>query len=257
MKAKIGATERSSHIGEDEQRAERKDLGSAELRVPPCEGRSGLRREKAAEKTAAVQGENSLPSALCPLPLDGEPEQQFSDQEGPTSPLRHLTLTDFSFHNPVATSTVLAKRNAIIEVGGFDTSLRGPEDYDLWLRLAVKHRLALIDRPLSYYRQTPGSLSMDDRTFLPQVIRVLKKAYSPGGALFQQPNQRVSLAWQMLMGSWMAGERQAFGRAWIWFMKALWQWPLPFPRVIPNKWPRLKLMKALLWRYFRGVATRK
>jgi len=166
---------------------------------------------------------------------------------------RAIELEELAFHNPVATSTILAKRNAIIDVGGFDASLRGPEDYDLWLRLAGKHRLAMIDWPLSYYRQRPGSLSMDDRKFLPQVIKVFAKAYGPGGALHQKYNQRMSLSWQLLAGAWMASERKAFGSAWLWFIKALWLWPRPLPCRGQYRWPRLKLMKSLIWRMSRTL----
>ncbi|QEL22535.1 glycosyltransferase family 2 protein [Bosea sp. F3-2] len=58
-------------------------------------------------------------------------------------------------------STVIAERDLVREVGGFDTALRGSEDWDLWIRLAQHSPLAAVDRPLIAYRLGRQSLSMD------------------------------------------------------------------------------------------------
>jgi len=119
-----------------------------------------------------------------------------------------LRLEDFIIHNPIATSTVLAWREAITEAGLFDEQFRGPEDYDLWLRIASRHGCLQLETPLSRYRTTVGSLSMDDRTFLPQVLAVLRKAFAPGGALAAHPRQRRrACAEQYSSASWMAYNR--------------------------------------------------
>lgn len=44
--------------------------------------------------------------------------------------------------NFVNTSTVLARRDALLESKGFDTRLRYGEDMELWLRIAVRHGIA-------------------------------------------------------------------------------------------------------------------
>jgi glycosyltransferase involved in cell wall biosynthesis len=121
-----------------------------------------------------------------------------------------LPLTAFIYANPVATSTVLIKRSALTEAGGFDEQFRGPEDYDLWLRIVAKHTVIKTEEPLSLYRHVPGSLSMDDRTFLPQIIAVLEKAFDSGGALFPYANrQKRSYAEKFSSASWMAFSRGA------------------------------------------------
>ncbi len=119
-----------------------------------------------------------------------------------------LSLDDFIIHNPIATSTVLAWREAILGAGLFDEKFRGPEDYDLWLRIASRHECLQLEVPLSRYRTTVGSLSMDERTFLPQVLAVLRKAFAPGGALAAHPRQRRrAYAEQYSSASWMAFNR--------------------------------------------------
>lgn len=157
-----------------------------------------------------------------------------------------LTLREFAWHNPVATSTVLVRRDAVEAAGGFDAGFRGPEDYDLWMRLAARHTLARIEEPLSLYRLVTGSLSMDDRTFLPQVLAVLEKAYRSGGALSAFTGLRhSSLATQYWNASWMAfhrGARVAAVRHWA---KAFGE-DCRAGRTARYPWARL------LWRYLAG-----
>ncbi len=58
-----------------------------------------------------------------------------------------------------ACSSVIAERDLLREVGGFDPGLRGSEDWDLWIRLAQQSPLAAVDRPLVAYRLGQQTLS--------------------------------------------------------------------------------------------------
>jgi glycosyltransferase involved in cell wall biosynthesis len=111
---------------------------------------------------------------------EDSPDFRLSDLRPSTSP---LSPQSFVFHNPVPTSTVLVKKKILEQIGGFDESFRGPEDYDLWIRISDVARMVMIEHPLSWHRKTVGSLSMDDRKFLPEVMRVLSKAFGPDGTL--------------------------------------------------------------------------
>jgi len=48
----------------------------------------------------------------------------------------------------VSPSAVMLKRSVLDEIGLFDESLLACEDYDLWLRIACRHPVHLIDQPL-------------------------------------------------------------------------------------------------------------
>ena len=48
----------------------------------------------------------------------------------------------------VSPSAVMIRRQLLDEVGLFDESLPACEDYDLWLRIACRHAIHLIERPL-------------------------------------------------------------------------------------------------------------
>jgi hypothetical protein len=61
--------------------------------------------------------------------------------------------------NHLATSSILARRSVLVEAGEFDPRLQGPEDHDLWIRVAALAKVAKLDLPLTGYRVVEGSLS--------------------------------------------------------------------------------------------------
>jgi hypothetical protein len=137
-----------------------------------------------------------------------------------TEDLRAVKLEDFARGNPIGCATVLVRRETLAAAGGFDEQFRGPEDYDLWMRVAALPTLCvgqLTSRsvvfcaiPVTLHRIRQGSLSMEDRTFLPQVMRVLDKAFSAGGALEKlQHVRREAVSSQYWNASWMAYSRGA------------------------------------------------
>lgn len=56
--------------------------------------------------------------------------------------------------NPIATSSVVMRRQDLERVGGFDESpeFRFIEDWELWLRLTVDRRIRVLEQPLVTYR---------------------------------------------------------------------------------------------------------
>jgi glycosyltransferase involved in cell wall biosynthesis len=66
-------------------------------------------------------------------------------------------------HNgiPGGGSGVLAETALVREAGGFWDELRNAEDWELWIRLAARARVAVVDVPLVAYRIWPGSKSRD------------------------------------------------------------------------------------------------
>ncbi len=58
-------------------------------------------------------------------------------------------------------SSVMVRRSCLIDVGLFDTLLRRSQDTDLWIRIALKHKLAGIKKELAQWRVHSGSLTHD------------------------------------------------------------------------------------------------
>ncbi len=63
-------------------------------------------------------------------------------------------------------SAALMRRRAVLEVGGYDPTLRarraqGCEDWLLYCKIAARHRVALVPEFLTGYRQSPETMSRD------------------------------------------------------------------------------------------------
>lgn len=72
---------------------------------------------------------------------------------------------------PIAQPTVMMRRDAFFAVGGYRAGFSQAEDYDLWLRLAERYRLANLPEPLVRYRVHADSSSQ--RSVHDQVVGVL------------------------------------------------------------------------------------
>lgn len=76
----------------------------------------------------------------------------------------------------ILTSTVVARRNAILGAGLFDETLECAEDYDLWLRLARNGaRIAYQRKVLGYRRIHTTNLSGDNIRLCESVLLVLER----------------------------------------------------------------------------------
>jgi len=75
----------------------------------------------------------------------------------------------------VVTSTTVARRQAVVDAGGFDPALRHCEDYDLWLRLAARGAVVCERRVLGRRRLHPTSQSSSPETMLRAQIAVRRR----------------------------------------------------------------------------------
>jgi len=76
----------------------------------------------------------------------------------------------------IPTSTVVARRDAILRAGLFDESLESAEDYDLWLRMARAGARMAYQREVLVYRRIHGdNLSGDSLRLCESVLRVLEQ----------------------------------------------------------------------------------
>jgi glycosyltransferase involved in cell wall biosynthesis len=96
-----------------------------------------------------------LGTSVFPWPLSAFPQLP-SESPGAVSfvPWDWLVVKNY-----LATSSVLARRDFLLRAGDFDSRLHGPEDRDMWLRIAELAAVANLDLPLTGYRVVPGSVS--------------------------------------------------------------------------------------------------
>jgi len=81
--------------------------------------------------------------------------------------------------NPIHPLAAVVRRALVDEVGGFDETLRGCEDWDLFLRLS-RHgmRWASVEAALGEYRVHPAQSHGQTRMMLASAIRVLERFFA-------------------------------------------------------------------------------
>ena len=111
-----------------------------------------------AEQVAFLQSNPDIAVVgTCVLVFDGE------GTSGPAAfPVDHERICDgLLLGNMFAHGSVMFRRNAVLEAGGYRDlpDAHFVEDYDLWIRLARRHRVANLPRLLYRYRSNPHGVS--------------------------------------------------------------------------------------------------
>jgi glycosyltransferase involved in cell wall biosynthesis len=80
----------------------------------------------------------------------------------------NLGAPDISLHalvtqNAFPIHCAMVRREAVLACGGFDNTLYGLEDWDLWLRVAVNHTFEYLPGEVAVYRLVPGSISYQQK----------------------------------------------------------------------------------------------
>ncbi len=86
----------------------------------------------------------------------------------------HLLLSDILENG----SSPLIRRQAFLDIGGFDESLPAGQDWDLYLRLAVKHQFVTVPKTQILYRVSSDSLSANHEKLETGSLRVIAKAFA-------------------------------------------------------------------------------
>jgi glycosyltransferase involved in cell wall biosynthesis len=128
----------------------------------------------------------------------------------------------------ILTSSVMVRRDILERVGEFDRSLCGPEDRDMFLRIAEVTRLAKLNLPLVGYRDAPGSLTKDAQTCergMRQILRRLDERRAWRGRWLLRRN-----AISFMQHSCSSAQARAGNHAGAVFreFKALAIYPLPY-----------------------------
>lgn len=132
------------------------------------------------------------------------------------------------YANPITPSSVLARRDALLQAGGFREDLRACEDWDMWVRLSRLGSFAALADPLTDYYVYPSSMSTDPQRMLTAVEQILPST------LVADLNGVQRWAWirriravQLYSAGVIARENGRDGEM-AYMLRSLAAWPSPF-----------------------------
>jgi len=112
-------------------------------------------------------------------------------------------------HNFIPMPSVLVRKSALLDVGGFNTGLTLIEDWEMWLRISERFMVAAVEEPVAIHRKAnPDSNQMcsDTAAICKQSIRVQQMALARTRAQTAAPAKRRRVrsklrdcAYEMLM----------------------------------------------------------
>lgn len=81
--------------------------------------------------------------------------------------------------NPFAQSTLLFRKDVVLECGGYSTEYKVCDDYDLWMKIGLKYKFTNIPQVLAGYRVHGGNITHTKRlTTAKEILEIVKK-YAP------------------------------------------------------------------------------
>jgi glycosyltransferase involved in cell wall biosynthesis len=178
-------------------------------------------------------GQFSDPAARWPAVADAPPG-------------RRVTVDELVVRSRFAPSSVLFRRDVCDAVGYFDPALRSVEDRDFWIRAACRVPVAVLDAPLAFYREQPGSMSRNPDKMEHFERVVIDKAFAlpelAGRRLLRRKAVGLALA-SAAFEQWNVGRRGPAARR---MARSFGWWPLPLGRPdVKVPFARLRLLAAI------------
>jgi glycosyltransferase involved in cell wall biosynthesis len=170
-------------------------------------------------------------------------------------PSRLVSVRDLLLKAPLGPSSALVRRDCFDEVGDFDETLTSVEDRDMWLRLARRFPVVLVESPCYWYRYHGGQMSRNAMRMHTNYRRVLDKFFADDAACAE--HRGVAYSYLYYDTSWCLLMEGSRWKALAMLARSFWRSPGPVtggPR--PKRLPRVKLtLRALLGeRLFRTFA---
>jgi glycosyltransferase involved in cell wall biosynthesis len=147
-----------------------------------------------------------------------------------------VTWPELVVKNDLGTSTILVCAEVLRHAGEFDRQLQGPEDRDLWLRVAELAPVANLELPLVGYRTVPGSLSRQARTFQTGSLRLLQKLDARGVWKGRRLLRRKAYSYSHHSCSHVWDETGQRRVALLACLKSFVWYPLPYRRPVATLW---------------------
>jgi cellulose synthase/poly-beta-1,6-N-acetylglucosamine synthase-like glycosyltransferase len=144
--------------------------------VALLDGDDCMKPDYLAKMIAAIEASDQTGFACCDAVYFGHDRvgERFSayiPQQAPAT-LARVLRREFNVY-----IGAVVRRDALLAVGAFDTSLRSVEDLDLWIKLLeAGWQMAYVPEPLACYRRRPGQMSSNTGVMLQSALTVYERA---------------------------------------------------------------------------------
>lgn len=193
-----------------------------------------------------------LSAQRFPWPVPAFPEVDVAD---PCPFLVTIPWARMVVQNQLDTSSIVCRRELLNEVGPFDTRMQGPEDHDLWVRIAERTPITHLNLPLLGYRQVPGSLSKHAERMWAHKHIMLGKVDERGAWGKHRLLRRKAYSYVNYSCSFIYAEAGCHGMALTCLLRSLARFPLPYARdEVPTTFAR---PKAAVVAFLRLLGLRK
>ena len=122
---------------------------------------------------------------------------------------------------------VTVRKSCLDQVGPLDESLRGHDDWDLWLRIAQGHVFRGIPEALARYRVHAGGLSSDVQHMTEDRLKVVRNHFGPpdGEAATWPTVKRRAYAYAYRLAAFEFSMTGKSDEAWGYLERAVCVWP--------------------------------
>lgn len=162
----------------------------------------------------------------------------------------NVSWEQLAVRNYLVTSSILARREVLERAGPFDTGLQGPEDRDLWLRVAALAPVANLELPLTGYRQVAGSLSKQAVACQTGMLKILRKLDDSDAWRGRRLLRRKAYSYVNHSCAYLHGAAGNYPTSLLNSLRSLAWYPLPYRREevdIAAERPRRMLVNLLRW----------
>jgi len=171
----------------------------------------------------------------------------------PADPLASMTLISWPklvVRNHLDTSAIVVRSGVLEAVGPFDTQLQGPEDFDLWLRIAEVTTFGHLNLPLTGYRNSPGSVSKQADRMIRDKYKMLRKLDGRSAWGGRRLLRRKAYSFANYSGFLAFREAGRHGAAMRRLLRSFAWYPFPYSGTdTPASFPRTKGLALALLRW--------
>jgi len=132
------------------------------------------------------------------------------------------------FCNPIAQSTVLVKREAVLRAGGFREGLRTCEDWGLWVRLMPLGQFEAVPDPLMDYYVHSASVSANPEAMMLGARQILDKTLVADLQGFDRWAWRHRILATQLASAGLIARDNGLKSELGYMFQSLCMWPSPF-----------------------------